>query len=71
MVELRDESTPSALDVGEVYDPAALPLVPIGWAAPETVSYPCRQSNHDSSVDQQFLHHHNHPGLAQWAYWWP
>jgi hypothetical protein len=19
----------------------------------------------------QFLHHHNHPGLAQYAYWWP
>jgi hypothetical protein len=19
----------------------------------------------------QSLHHHNHPGLAQYAYWWP
>jgi hypothetical protein len=20
---------------------------------------------------RQFLHHHNHPGMAQQAYWWP
>jgi hypothetical protein len=23
------------------------------------------------SLFHQFLHHHNHPGLAQYAYWWP
>jgi hypothetical protein len=23
------------------------------------------------SLFHQFLHHHNHPGLAQWAYWYP
>jgi hypothetical protein len=32
---------------------------------PEYFSFPCQSSFH------QFLHHHNHPGLTQQAYWWP
>jgi hypothetical protein len=31
----------------------------------EYFGFPYRLSFH------QFLHHHNHPGLAQQAYWWP
>jgi hypothetical protein len=42
-----------------VLDKAAL-----GQVFSEYFGFPC-QSFH------QFLHHHNHPGLAQQAYWWP
>jgi hypothetical protein len=45
--------------VGFVVDKAAL-----GQVFSEYFGFPC-QSFH------QFLHHHNHPGLAQQAYWWP
>jgi hypothetical protein len=45
--------------VGFVVDKAAL-----GSVFSEYFDFPC-QSFH------QFLHHHNHPGLTQKAYWWP
>jgi hypothetical protein len=44
--------------VGFVVDKAAL-----GQVFSEYFGFPC-QSYH------QFLHHHNQPGLAQYAYWW-
>jgi hypothetical protein len=44
---------------GVVVDKATL-----GQVFSEYFGFPC-QSFH------QFLHHHNHPGLAQQAYWWP
>jgi hypothetical protein len=44
--------------VGFVVDIAAL-----GQVFSEYFGFPC-QSFH------RFLHHHNHPGLAQQAYWW-
>jgi hypothetical protein len=44
--------------VGFVAEKAALRQV-----FSEYFDFPC-QSFH------QFLHHHNHPGLTQWAYWW-
>jgi hypothetical protein len=46
--------------VGFMVDKAALEQV-----FSEYFGFPCQSSFH------QFLHHHNHPGLAQWAYWWP
>jgi hypothetical protein len=37
----------------------------LGQVFSEYFGFPCQASYH------QFLHHHNHPGLAQQAYWWP
>jgi hypothetical protein len=46
-------------NVGFAADKAAL-----GQVFSEYFGFPC-QSLH------KFLHHRNHPGLAQQAYWWP
>jgi hypothetical protein len=46
--------------VGFVVDKEAL-----GQVFSEYFGFPCQSSFH------QFLHHHNHPGLAQQANWWP
>jgi hypothetical protein len=43
--------------IGFEVDKAAL-----GQNFSENFSFPCQSSFH------QFLHHHNHPELAQWAY---
>jgi hypothetical protein len=43
-----------------VVDKAAL-----GQIFSEYFGFPCQSSFY------QFLHHHNHPVLAQLAYWWP
>jgi hypothetical protein len=37
----------------------------LGEVFSEYFGFPWQLSFH------QFLHHHNHPGLAQQAYWWP
>jgi hypothetical protein len=34
----------------------------LGQVFSEYFDFPCQSSFH------QFLHHHNHPGLVQWAY---
>jgi hypothetical protein len=47
----------SGQHVGFVVDKAAL-----GQVFSEYFGFPCQSSFH------QFLDHHNHPGLAQWAY---
>jgi hypothetical protein len=39
--------------------------VTLGKGVSEYFGFPCQLSFH------QFLHQHNHPGLAQEAYWWP
>jgi hypothetical protein len=49
-----------AKHVGFVVDKAAL-----GQGFSEYFGFLCQSSFH------QILHHHNHPGLAQEAYWWP
>jgi hypothetical protein len=46
--------------VGFVVDKVAM-----GQVFFEYFGFPYQSSFH------QFLHHHNHPGLAQQAYWWP
>jgi hypothetical protein len=46
--------------VGSVVDKAAM-----GYDFSECFGFPCQ------SPFRQFLHHHNRPGLAQYAYWWP
>jgi hypothetical protein len=46
--------------VGFVVDKAAL-----GQVFSEYFGFPYQSSFH------QFLHHQNHQGLAQEAYWWP
>jgi hypothetical protein len=43
--------------VGFVVDKAAL-----GQVFSDYFGFPCQSLSH------QFIHHHNHPGLAQWAY---
>jgi hypothetical protein len=55
----RRAEFPSGQHVGIVVDKAAL-----GQVFSEYFAFPC-QSFHP------FLHHHNHPGLAHLAYWWP
>jgi hypothetical protein len=45
--------------MGFVMDKAA-----VGQVSSEHFGFPCQSSFH------QFLHHHNHPGLKHWAYWW-
>jgi hypothetical protein len=45
--------------VGFVVDKVAL-----GQVFSEYLGFLCQSSFH------QFLHHHNHPGLAQFACWW-
>jgi hypothetical protein len=38
--------------------------VSLGPVFSEYFDFPCQSSFH------QIVHHHNHPGLAQQAYWW-
>jgi hypothetical protein len=60
----RRQEFASGQHVGFVVDKAALGQVFSEFSSVH-FSFHCQSSFH------QFLHHHNHPGRAQLAYWWP